>query len=75
MYLELLDLNLGRDTGQSTDGFSGFPQSFQDNTGIVPRLSHDRFLPDPVNSSSIIQQHAIIRRYTVMTEKESINKI
>jgi hypothetical protein len=27
-------------------GFYGFPQSFQANSGIVPRLCHCRFLPN-----------------------------
>jgi hypothetical protein len=27
--------------------FYGFPQSLQENTGIIPRLSYYRFLPNP----------------------------
>jgi hypothetical protein len=26
----------------------GFPQSLQTNSGLVLKLSHDRFLPDPL---------------------------
>jgi hypothetical protein len=28
--------------------YHGFPKSLQVNVGIVPRLGHDRFLPDPL---------------------------
>jgi hypothetical protein len=30
------------------EGFLGFPQSFQENSEIVPKLDHGRFLPKPV---------------------------
>jgi hypothetical protein len=29
----------------------GFPQSLQANTAILPRIDHDRFLPDPFESN------------------------
>jgi hypothetical protein len=31
-----------------TEMFRGFPESLQENTAMVPRFSHDRLLPDPV---------------------------
>jgi hypothetical protein len=27
--------------------FGGFPQPFQENSGILPRLDHNSFLPNP----------------------------
>jgi hypothetical protein len=29
------------------EDFRDFPQSLQENSGMVPRLGHDRFLPNP----------------------------
>jgi hypothetical protein len=31
----------------SNDSYRGFPQSLQVNSGIVPRLGHNRFVPSP----------------------------
>jgi hypothetical protein len=47
----------------------GFPQSFQVYSGLVPRLSHDRFLPNPLQFVS----HHIIRRCFVLILTSSLN--
>jgi hypothetical protein len=44
---EVLASNLGRDTVYLIEVFGGFPDSVQTNPGIVHKLSHDRFLPNP----------------------------
>jgi hypothetical protein len=44
---EVLGSNLGRDINYLERGFSGFPQSNQENPGIVLQRVHDRLLPDP----------------------------
>lgn len=33
--------------GHSTEVFHGFPEFLQENAGMIPRLSRDRFLPNP----------------------------
>jgi hypothetical protein len=42
---ELLDSNLGRDTGYYD--YRGFPQFLQASAWILPRLDHDSFLASP----------------------------
>jgi hypothetical protein len=43
---EVLDSNLGLETGYADEGFIDFPQSLQANA----RIGHDRFLPNLSNS-------------------------
>jgi hypothetical protein len=44
-----------------TGGFRGFPRALQGNTGILFRLGHNRFHPNPFQFIS----NRLIRRYVV----------
>jgi hypothetical protein len=46
-----------------TGGFRGFPQSLRPNSGIVSRLGHDRFLPNPFQFT----YHPTSERYSLDT--------
>jgi hypothetical protein len=45
------------------EGFPDFPQPLRENSVTVPRLGHDRFIPNP----SQFVSHPIIRRYEILT--------
>jgi hypothetical protein len=40
--------------------FRRFPQSFQENSGIVPRLGHDRFLRNPLQINILLSIHSTL---------------
>jgi hypothetical protein len=42
---EVLSSNLSLIPATPTEGFHSFPQSLQENSGTVPRLGYDHFLP------------------------------
>jgi hypothetical protein len=50
---------LARIPANLTESFHGSPQSFQANYGIVHRVGHDRFLPNPFK----FIYHYTVRRY------------
>jgi hypothetical protein len=53
-----------------SDDLRAFLQSLQANTGIVPSLGQDRFLPDPLP----LINNDTIRRYMASKLKTSLNK-
>jgi hypothetical protein len=52
-------------------GFRGFPQFLQKNAGIVPRLGHSRFLPNP---SQFFINHPTVLCYVALILISSLNK-
>jgi hypothetical protein len=64
----MLVSNLCRDTGYP-EVLHGSPQFLTVNTGIVPQLGHDRFLPNPLK----FVYHPSIRSYTVQLLKVPLN--
>ena len=48
--------NLGRDTGYPDRRFPFFPQSLQEDAGLIPQLGNGRFLSDPSTSFFTIAQ-------------------
>jgi hypothetical protein len=70
--LDVLGSNLGRSTGYSERISRYFPQSLQTNAGIVTRLGHDRFLPNPFQFIiHLSPSHPTLN--TIDTEKTSLN--
>jgi hypothetical protein len=65
LYSEVLGSNLGREIGHP-EVYHEFPQSLQANSGIILRLGHDRFLPNPF--TFIIHKYPAIRRYMVVIQ-------
>jgi hypothetical protein len=70
----LFGSNLGRHTNYS-EIYSGFPQSLDANSAIVPELSHYRFLPNsflhdylalalPFDVMSYWQRHEVTEKYS-----------
>jgi hypothetical protein len=66
----LLGSNLGRHT-KYPEIYSGFPQSLDANSGIVPELSHHRFLPIhylalalPFDAMNYWQRHEVTEKYS-----------
>jgi hypothetical protein len=59
---EILFTNIGRVISYNNRGFS---QSLQTYSKVLPRLSHDLFLPNPFQ---FIIYHSIIRRYSLDAE-------
>jgi hypothetical protein len=51
------------------EAFHGFPQFLKANSGIVPRLGHDSFLP----SFQILSSSSIIRLYVILVLKALLN--
>jgi hypothetical protein len=68
----VLDSNLDRLTRYPDWGYRDFPQSFQANSAVVPRLNHGLFLQ---NSFKFIIIHLTIRHYIVSIPKASLNNL
>jgi hypothetical protein len=54
-----------------TEVFSGFPQSPQDDTMIVPQLGHDHFLRNPFQPSLIHPTFRVLVQYVLRRLKNS----
>jgi hypothetical protein len=63
-----LNSNPGRTQAILIEGFRGFPQVLQVNSGIIPRLRKARFLPNPFQFiiRPTVQRYVIIRNERIV---------
>jgi hypothetical protein len=73
VFWRCLDLISAGTRAILTEVFNGFTQSFQKNAGKLPRLDHNRFLPDLCNSLFInnpITRHFVTFRNILVENPE-----
>jgi hypothetical protein len=51
--------------------FRGFPPALYSEAGVITRIGHNRFLPDPIKF--IIHHHSIIRLYILMAPSNELS--